>query len=90
MQSLDDPHQPESDALPESTTWAERQPNGFGCIFIGTGGAFAILTVLSFIFFRRTGLVDIVSLGLIAFVAIFALVQIWFGVWLLRGARSAR
>ena len=74
----------------ETTPWEERQPNGFGCIFIGTGGAFAILTILSFIFVRRTGLVDVVSLGLILFVAIFALVQIWFGVWLLRGARAAR
>lgn len=90
MQSSDDRPPPEPGTLAESTAWTERQPNGFGCIFIGTGGAFAILTVLSFIFFRRTGLVDIVSLGLIAFVAIFALVQIWFGVWLLRGARSAR
>ena len=90
MRPSDDPHQPDPGTPAETTPWDDRQPNGFGCIFIGTGGAFAILTVLSFIFFRRTGLVDIVSLGLILFVAIFALVQIWFGVWLLRGARSAR
>ncbi|MBK6430325.1 MAG: hypothetical protein WAW03_02695 [Anaerolineae bacterium] len=85
MQSPDD-----QDQAMGVAPWEERQPNGFGCIFIGTGGAFAILTVLSFIFFQRTGLFDVVSLGLILFVAIFAVAQIWLGVWLLRGARSAR
>ena len=90
MQFSEDPQQSDAAEPAGTTAWEERQPNGFGCIFIATGGAFAILSILSLIFFRRTGLVDLVSLGLIAFVAIFALVQIWFGVWLLRGARGAR
>ncbi len=85
MQSSDD-----QDQLESAAPWEQRQPNGFGCVFVGTGGAFAILTVLSFLFIRRTGLFDLVSLGLILFVAIFAVAQIWLGVWLLRGARSAR
>lgn len=85
MQSSDDQGQLESAA-----SWQERQPNGFGCIFVGTGGAFAILTVLSFLFIQRTGLFDLVSLGLILFVAIFAVAQIWLGVWLLRSPRPRR
>ncbi len=78
-----------SDEHNEPLAGAERQPrppNPFGCLFVGSGGAFALLTVLSFIFVRRTGLFDLVSLGLILFVALFAIAQLWFGVWLLRGA----